>query len=83
MSSTANKVTPLRTPTRPKRRHHQGAVTEEALMIRREQFFKIMNVGRTLGDEMIRKGLVKSVKVGKTVLIDVESARALARGEVL
>lgn len=81
--STPQNVTALRNAEKPKRirKHHQDQIVADAVWIRRAQFFKVANVGPTLGDQMIRDGLVKSVKVGKSVLIDMESVRALGRGQ--
>lgn len=79
MPNPQTKVTPLRTPAAPKRKHDQGETSADAIALRRSQFFRLMNCGPTKGDEMIRSGLVRSVKVGKTVLIDAESARELFR----
>lgn len=58
-----------------------GAVADDAIWVRPKQAERIANVGETKIKLMVRDGTVKSIKVGRTRLISVQSLRDLGQAQ--
>lgn len=64
-----------------RKRRKARAVPTNAITVRQREMEEMLGVGATKAGELIRTGAVRSVLIGRTRLISVESIRALARGE--
>ena len=58
-----------------------GTVAEDAIWVRPKQAERIANVGETKIKMLIRDGTVKSILVGRTRLISVQSLRDLGQAQ--
>lgn len=79
MPKTSN-VTQIRKPSREAAKERRS-VGEDALSVRFPKFCEIIGVGETKGKELIRTGKVRSVLIGRTRLISMESIRELINGQ--
>lgn len=51
------------------------------ISVRKPEMMTLLGIGATKADELIRTGAVRSVKLGKTRLISMESIKALIEGQ--
>jgi excisionase family DNA binding protein len=56
---------------------HSAPLSADAVSVRLPKMCEILGISETKGKELIRTGKVRSVKLGKTRLISVESIRDL------
>ena len=58
-----------------------GTIADDAIWVRPKQAERIANVGETKMKLMVRDGTVKSIRVGRTRLISVQSLRDLGQAQ--
>lgn len=70
-------------PIRPKRQRKAKSrpIPESAVSVRKPELMTMLGIGSTKADELIKTGKVKSVLIGKTRLISVQSIRELINGQ--
>lgn len=69
-------VSPIRTKKK-ERRAKVRPVPAHAVSVRKPEMMQMLGIGSTKADELIKSGKVKSVLIGRTRLISVESIRDL------
>lgn len=81
MPKTSN-VTPLRegSRTKPETKNNKP-LSADAVSVRLPKMCEILGISETKAKELIRTGKVRSVKLGQTRLISVESIRDLLNSE--
>lgn len=73
-------VSPIRTEKK-ERRAKERPVPAHAVSVRKPEMMQMLGIGSTKADELIKSGKVKSVLIGRTRLISVESIRDLLSGK--
>lgn len=73
-------VSPIRTEKK-ERRAKVRPVPAHAVSVRKPEMMQMLGIGSTKADELIKSGKVKSVLIGRTRLISVESIRDLLSGK--
>lgn len=63
-----------------KRKARPREIPTHPVSVRKSEMMLVLGIGATKADELIRTGAVKSVKLGRTRLISMESIRALIEG---
>lgn len=73
-------VSPIRTEKK-ERRAKVRPVPAHAVSVRKPEMMQMLGIGSTKADELIKSGKVRSVLIGRTRLISVDSIRDLLNGK--